>query len=239
MIRCVVIDDEQFAVDVLTGYIRKIHYLDLVGYTTDPGKGIEIIHEQKADLVFLDIQMDLMNGFDVLKSFPKYSRVIFSTAYSEFAADSYDADAIDYLLKPVSFDRFARAAQRAARVILGGAGEAEIEVPNDYIYIKTEQKGKIVRINLDDIDYVEGMKNYVAFHRGKEKILAYLTMKEMEDRLPKSKFMRVHKSYIVPLDRIIRLENSYLILRNRQDQVPLSDTYRSIFFERIGNRLLQ
>jgi two-component system LytT family response regulator len=239
MIRCVVIDDEQFAVDVLVGYISKIHFLDVVGSSTDPLIGIQMIHEQNATLVFLDIQMDVMRGFDVLTSLPQNVKVIFCTAYSEFAADSYDAEAIDYLLKPVSFERFARAAQRAANVLTGRTSENEIEIPNDYIYIKTEQKGKIIRINLDDIDYIEGMKNYVAFHRGKEKILAYLTMKEMEERLPKSQFMRVHKSYIVPLNRIIKVENSYLIFKDRSDQIPLSDTYRNIFFERIGSKLIQ
>jgi len=239
MIRCVIIDDEQFAVDVIEEYSKKIPYLEIVGVTTEPRTGIAMVTENKASLVFLDIQMDVMNGFEVLKTFPKHVKVIFCTAYPEFASDSYDAEAVDYLLKPVSFERFARAVQRAASIIMGKAAGEVAEIPNDYIFIKTEQKGKMIKINLDDIDYIEGMKNYVAFHRGKEKILAYLTMRDLEERLPKSKFMRVHKSYIVPLDLITKVENTQLVLKDRQERIPLSDSYRSIFFERIGHKLIQ
>lgn len=238
MIRCVIIDDEQFAINIIEDYISKIPSLQLIGTTTNPLEGLEMARSKKADLVILDIQMDEMNGIEVMRVLPKEVKVIFCTAYSEFAVDSYEVEAVDYLLKPVSFSRFVKAIQRVTNLVMEQAVEELTSIPDDYIFIKTEQKGKMVKINLIDIEYIEGMKNYVAFHCGKKKILAYLTLKDLEEKLPRNQFMRVHKSYIVALRLITTVENSNLILKERTERIPLSESYREIFFEHMKNKLL-
>lgn len=238
MIRCIIIDDEQFAINVIKEYINRIPSLQLVGSTTNPLEGIELVRSQKVDLVFLDIQMDEMNGIEVMRVLPKDVNVIFCTAYSEFAVDSYEVEAVDYLLKPVSFNRFVKAVQRATNLVMGKAVEELSSAQDDYIFIKTEQKGKMVKINFNDIEYIEGMKNYVAFRCGKEKILAYLTMKDLEQKLPHNQFMRVHKSYIVALRLITAVENSTLVLKDRLERIPLSESYREVFLEHMKNKLL-
>jgi two-component system, LytTR family, response regulator len=239
MIKCVILDDEQYAIDVLRLYVEKLPQLSLVGSSTNPMEGIEMIVKNQADLVLLDIQMDEMNGIDVMNIISPKAKVIFCTAYSEFAIKSYELDAVDYLLKPVTFDRFVKAIHRATNLILKEMSVTETYIPNDYVFVKTEQKGKMLKINLDDIDYIEGMKNYVAFHQGKDKILTYLTMKEIEERLPKNHFMRIHKSYIIALNQIKTVEGNTIIMNRRTERIPISETYREIFMEKMKNRIIR
>ncbi len=238
MLKCVIIDDEPPAIDVIAGYISKIPTLELAGTATNAVDGLELIRRCKADVVFLDIQMDEVNGIDVVKSIGHETKVIFCTAYSEFAVASYEVEAVDYIVKPVPFSRFIKAIQRLSNSV-PAAQVAGVQNPVDYIFIKTEQKGKMVKIDLDDIDYIEGMNNYIAFHRGKEKILAYSTMKEVEDRLPKNLFMRVHKSYIVALKQIATVENSQLLMKNRAEKIPLGSNYKDLFMQRMQSHFLQ
>lgn len=238
MIKCVIIDDEQLAINVIELYVKKMPNLQLVGTATNPLVGIELVQQHKADLVFLDIQMDEMGGIEVMKILGPSVKVVFCTAFSEFAVTSYELDAVDYLMKPVAFGRFVKAVQRVSNVILSQSAQVPDAIPDDYIFIKAEQKGKMIKINLDDIDYVEGMGNYVAFHRGKEKIMAYLTMKDIEERLPASQFMRVHKSFIVSLKLITSVEHGELVLRDSPDRIPLSSTYKQAFMDRMKTRLM-
>lgn len=238
MLKCVIIDDEPPAIDVLAGYISRIPSLELAGTATNPIAGLELIRSSKADVVFLDIQMDEVNGIDVVKSIGHDTKVIFCTAYSEFAVASYEVEAVDYIVKPVPFNRFVKAIQRLSNSIPAHHLPADQGLA-DYIFIKTEQKGKMVKIDLDDIDYIEAMSNYIAFHRGKDKILAYSSMKDVEDRLPKNLFMRVHKSYIVALKRINTVENSQLIMKNRSEKIPLGSSYKDLFMQRMQSRFLR
>jgi two-component system, LytTR family, response regulator len=239
MISCVIIDDEQLAINVIEMYVKKIPSLQLIGTATNPLAGIELVRANKVDVVFLDIQMDEMNGIDVMKIIGPGTKVVFCTAFPEFAVDSYDLDAIDYLMKPIPFNRFLRAVHRISNNLLAQSTALVDTIPNDYLFIKTEQKGKMIKVNLDDIDYIEGMSNYIAVHRSLEKILVYSTMKEVEERLPKSQFMRVHKSYIVALKQIMSIENGDIVMRNRSEKIPLSHNYKDIFMERMKNKLLQ
>ncbi|BAV05893.1 two component transcriptional regulator, LytTR family [Filimonas lacunae] len=238
MIKCVIIDDEQLAINVIEMYVKKMPNLQLVGTATNPLTGIELVQQHKADVVFLDIQMDEMGGIDVMKILGPSVKVVFCTAFSEFAVTSYELDAVDYLMKPVAFSRFVKAVQRVSNAILSQSVVASDAIPDDYIFVKAEQKGKMIKINLDDIDFVEGMSNYVAFHRGKERILAYLTLKEVEERLPASHFMRVHKSYIVALRQITTIENGDLVLKDTNDRVPLSNTYKQAFMDKMKSKLM-
>jgi two-component system LytT family response regulator len=238
MIKCVIIDDEQLAINVIANYVKKMPNLQLVGTATNPLAGIELINKHKADAVFLDIEMNEMSGIDVMKILGGKTKVIFCTAFSEFAVTSYELDAIDYLMKPVAFSRFVKSVQRLSNHLLSQSAVPLEAIPNDYIFVKTEQKGKIIKINLDDIDYVEGMNNYVAFHKGREKVLAYLTMKELEENLPSSQFIRVHKSYIVALKLIATIENGDIVMKDKVQRIPIGNSYKEAFMDRMKSKII-
>ena len=239
MIKCVIIDDEQPAINVLKKYISRMPNLKLVGTETNPLLGIEIIKTTLPDVVFLDIQMDEMNGIEVMKIIGDSTKVIFCTAYSEFAVTSYELEALDYLMKPIDFNRFVKSVQRVTDILAHQPPSVFTEaLLNDYIFVKAGQRGKMLKIDLDDIDYVEAMNNYIAFHRGPQKTLVYLTMKELEERLPTSDFMRIHKSYIIALKQISSIENNELVLKKSQCRIPIGANYKELFMRRMENKLL-
>lgn len=237
MIKCAIIDDEQPSINVLKGYIQKIPGLQLVGTAVNPIEGIELVRSTKAEVVFLDIQMDEMNGIEVKQVLDPSIKVVFCTAYSEFAVTSYDLDAVDYLIKPIAFGRFVKAVQKMSDKLMPGIPASEV-IPHDYFYVKAEHKGKMIKIDLDDIDYIESRSNYVAFHRGKTVTMAYLTMKDLELKLPPSQFTRVHKSYIVALNRIMAFENGSLALKDRTSMIPLGTNYKDAFMEKMKGKLM-
>ena len=238
MIRCVIIDDEKPAINVLKKYIERLPNLQLVGEATNPLKGLEIIKNEKPNVVFLDIQMDEMNGIDVMKLLPENTLVVFCTAYSEFATTSYDLWAVDYLMKPIEFTRFVKAVQRVGKALSLYPAAPEDAINNDYIFVKLGEKGKMLKIDLDDIDFIEGLNNYVAFHCGTRKTIAYLSLKEVEERLPDSHFMRVQKSYIVALKEIASMENNELILKKLAKRIPIGPNYKEAFMERMRCKLM-
>lgn len=238
MIKCVIIDDEQPAINVLENYIKRVPYLQLLGTATNPVAGINLINSTQAELVFLDIQMDEMCGIDVMKVLAPNVKVIFCTAFSEFAVTSYELNAVDYLMKPIPFDRFAKAINKIMPVNNTNLINEAERTSNDYIFVKTEQKGKMVKIDLDDIDFIEAMNNYIAFYRGTSKTLVYSTMKEIEGHLPSSKFLRIHKSYIIAINKIATVHNNCIILKNRSEQIPISITYKTAFMQVLTNKVL-
>src|SRR5215212_6410926 len=198
MTNCLIVDDEQHAIDILLHYIAQTPMMHVVAATTNPIEALQIVATQKVDLVFLDIHMPELSGIDFVKAINGKCKVILTTAYSEFALEGYELDVVDYLLKPIRLPRFLAAVQKAVKSLR----EESAEVNDDYIFVKTESKGKLLKIDLGEIDYIEGMKNYVAFHCGNMRTLVYAGMKEIEDRLPSRHFMRVHKSFIIRIDRI-------------------------------------
>jgi len=234
--KCVVIDDEQPAINVLEKYIQQMPNLQLVGTATNPLVGIEMVNQHKADLVFLDIQMDEMNGIDVMQILGERVHVILCTAYSEFAAISYDLDAVDYLLKPFAFSRFVKAVNRIPNIEKRDLNNADIS--DDYIFVKTEQKGRMIKVNLTDICYVEAKNNYVSFHNGDTQTLVYATMKEIEAILPESHFMRIHRSYIVAFSKISLVEHKYISFANGHEKIPIGKNYKKIFTEIMKGKLL-
>lgn len=238
MIKCLIIDDEQPAINVLENYIKRVPYLQLLGTATNPIAGINLINNTKAELVFLDIQMDEMSGIDVMKVLATNVKVIFCTAFSEFAVTSYELNAVDYLMKPIPFDRFVTAIKKINSGENANFINESERTSNDYIFVKTEQKGKMVKIDLDDIDFIEAMNNYIAFYRGKSKTLVYSTMKEIEEHLPSSKFLRIHKSYIIAINKIASVDNNCINLKNRSEQIPISITYKTAFMQVLANKVL-
>jgi two-component system LytT family response regulator len=237
MINCLVVDDEYDAIDVLTRYVQQTPMLTLAGSTTNPLEALQIIATQKIDLVFLDIQMPQLSGMDVVKALNGKTKVILTTAYSEFAVEAYDLEVIDYLLKPIPFPRFLTAVQRAAK-LLNEPATAPPDAEEEYIFVKTESKGKLLKIELADIDYIEAMNNYVAVHTHGKKTLVYTTMKEMEERLPAKNFLRVQKSFIVPISKITGIEGNKLLLKNIKADIIIGESYKPRLMEIIKSRMI-
>lgn len=238
MIKCVIIDDEQLAINVLEKYIKRISTLQLVGTAIDPIAGIELIKNNKADVAFLDIHMDEMTGIEVMNMLNPSVQIIFCTAYSEFAVESYDLNAVDYLMKPISFDRFTKAVKRIKINSSAHVDTSQENIPDDYIFVKAETKGKMIRINLDDIDYVEAKNNYIAIHNGNRTILVYSTMKEIENYLSPLHFIRIHKSFIIALSKISHIEKNMVVLKNIEVKISIGQTYKDDFLNKINNKLL-
>jgi len=237
MINCLVVDDEQHAIDILLHYIGQTPMLHVVAATTNPIEALQVVATQKVELVFLDIHMPDLSGIDFIKAINGKAKVILTTAYSEFALEGYELDVVDYLLKPIRLPRFLAAVQKAAKAIKEDAPPAVSE-DDDYIFVKTESKGKLLKINLADIDYIEGMKNYVAFHCGGNRTIVYASMKEIEDRLPARYFLRVHKSFIIRVDRITGIEGNRVLLKNTNAEVLIGESYKNELMEKVRGKLL-
>jgi two-component system, LytTR family, response regulator len=240
MINCLVVDDEQHAIDVLVHHMKQIPFLRFVKGITDPAEVIPFLDTNKIDLIFLDIHMPMTSGLELAATLPRSIKVIFTTAYSEFAIDGFDLEAVDYLLKPISLPRFFKAVQKVLNMVTSSVKVAadDISLENDYIFVKTEAKGKMLKVNLKEIDYIEGMRNYVAIHHAGNKTLALLNMKDLEDRLPKHSFIRVHKSFLVSINKIIAVEGNLIVLKNIKADIILGDTYRTNFYEILNRKLM-
>jgi DNA-binding LytR/AlgR family response regulator len=238
VITCLIVDDEYDALDVLTHYVQQTSMLQLIKATTNPLEALQIVATQKIDLLFLDIQMPQLSGIDVVKTIGSKTKVILTTAYSEFAVEAYNLEVVDYLLKPIPFPRFLTAVQRVAKGLNEVERITQQQAEEDYIFVKTEAKGKLLKIELADIEYIEAANNYIAVHQGGKKTLVYTTMKEMEERLPGKSFIRVHKSFIVPIAKIIGLEGNKLLLKDKKADIIIGDSYKSSLMEIIKNRII-
>lgn len=217
-IRCVVIDDEPLAVKLLADYVRKTPGLELVFSTTKVLETLPLLQEGKADLLFLDIQMPELTGLQLIKVIGQACKVILTTAYQEYALQSYEYDVADYLLKPVTFERFAVSIQKARQRLQ----EATTSPEPGYIFIKTEYR--IQKVTLASILYIEALRDYIAFHTEQEKILSLESMRHMEEVLPSRQFIRIHKSYIINKDNIDFLERGKIVIRGQY--LPVGDTYK-------------
>ncbi len=243
MLSCIIIDDEQPAIDLLTDYANESGMLQVVAASTDPVKGLELVHGRMPDIIFLDIHMPKLSGMDFIKAINnKKCKIVLCTAYTEFATDAYDLDVADYLLKPVRFERFLRAVTKIKNI--PGEKTSVQQTPKDdyetdYLFVKTETKGKLLKINVRDIDFVEGMKNYVAIHHGGTKTIALLNMKDIEERLQENHFMRVHKSFIVNLQRITGITGNIVHLKNINTEIVLGINYKEQFMEKMKGKLME
>lgn len=238
MINCLIVDDEQHAIDILVHYVAQTPHLNLVGTTTNPIEALQLVTTQNADLVFLDIQMPELSGIDFIKALNGKAKVILTTAYSEFALESYELDVVDYLLKPIRLPRFLSAVQKVVNELRDKTESKEKE-EEEYIFVKTESKGKLLKINLDDIDYIEGMKNYVGIFRGTQKTLVYTSMKEIEERLPQRQFIRVHKSFIIPIAKITGIEGNLVRLQGVSSGILIGENYKADLMEIIRDKMIQ
>lgn len=230
MIRCIAIDDEPLALEQLKSYIGKIPFLELVCCCQDAFKAMEVLSKEKIDAIFADINMPDLNGMDFIRSLINPPMVIFTTAYSEYAVDGYKVDAIDYLLKPFGFQEFQRSAQKLLKQWEYENTNNTTMPEDDSLFIKTEYK--IVRVRIADIRYIESMSEYLRLYVENEPkpFMTLLSMKKLEDRLPRDKFMRVHRSYIVNLHKIVEISRSRIVM-DKNTYIPVGDNYKEKFAE--------
>lgn len=239
MLTCFIVDDEQSAVDILRQFVAKVPFLTLVGSTTNPLEALATLQQQPVDLVFLDIHMSHLSGLDLVPLLRGRSKVVLTTAHSEFALRGFELEVLDYLLKPISFERFLRAAQKALGTSAEAPARAQPEPPaDDYIFVKTDSKSRMQKVEFSSILYVEGMKNYVSIATDTENIITLLNIKDLESRLPAQQFMRVHKSYIVSLNKIRAIDGNHILFKDQNAYVPLGDTYRTAFFAALQEKVM-
>jgi len=236
-INCIAVDDEPLALDKIREYIKRIGYLNLLESFDNAIDAIQFTKTNKVDLIFLDIQMEELTGIQMLESMQESPKIVFTTAYDEYALKGYELDICDYLLKPISFPRFLQACEKVYDVLFP-LKKPDISVPEPnseeakkgYFFVKN---GNITqKINFDDILFVEGMKDYLRIWTTKERVMTLLSFKKLEDALPSKGFMRIHKSYLISLDKIDSIERNHVKIG--KESLPIGDSFRREFFEVIG-----
>lgn len=227
-ITCIIIDDEPLARKGLREYIADVEFLQMTGEFDDPLKAMKLINEQNVQLIFLDIQMPRISGLDFFKSLQHAPPVIFTTAYPQYALDGFELNALDYLVKPVSFERFLKAVIKA-REYYEVRQENVSKNSDDFFFIKADNK--FVKIQMDEILFIEALQNYVAIHTKSKKLVTYLTFKSIEEYLPADNFIKTHKSYIVSASKIDQIEGNGIHIGNHL--IPISRTNREEVLEKL------
>lgn len=237
MIRCIAIDDEPLALTQIAGYINKTPFLELVGQYASALQAIGVMGNTSIDLMFVDINMPDLNGLDFVRTLENPPRIIFVTAYSEYALEGFRVDALDYLLKPISYVDFLKSANKAKSWFDNHPQKSdETRNDKDFLFIKSDYK--VLRINFSDIMYIEGMSEYIKIHLANSKpVMTLLSMKFIEEQLPADRFMRVHRSYIVNLTKISVIERNRIIFDGKV-YIPVSEQYKTRFQEYVDKNFL-
>jgi DNA-binding LytR/AlgR family response regulator len=237
MINAIAIDDEPLALQLVTGYIEKTPGLKLVGKFDNPLDASEFLAETSVDLIFVDIQMPDLSGIEFTRLMEKGPKVIFTTAYEKYALEGYKLDIVDYLLKPFSYEEFLTAVNKARKLLhLEQKAPEKVDVSNEFLFLKSDYK--IKRINFNEILYIEGLKDYVKVftQHSPKAILSLTSLKLLESKLPANKFMRVHRSFIVNLEKIDTIERSRIVFG--KEYIPVSDQYKDKFQEFLDKNFL-
>ncbi|UCS95480.1 response regulator transcription factor [Echinicola marina] len=244
-INCIIIDDESLALDILEDYISKIPMLSLRGKFDSAIKAMDTIMREKIDLIFLDINMPDINGIKFYESLPIKPKVIFTTAYSEYAVKGFEINAVDYLLKPISFDRFFRAVSKILNISnsptsISSSAEQEIPVKENHGFIFAKVEHSTVKINLRDISYFEGYKDYVKIHliHESQPILTLNSIKHYEMSLFSKGFIRIHKSYVVSIDQIANISRNKVKLYHKEVYISIGESYKDFFYELVVKKNL-
>jgi len=236
-IKCIAIDDEPLALKQIGNYIKKTPSLELVSLCNNAFDALEFINSGQVSLIFVDISMPDLNGLDFVKSLTTKPYVVFTTAYSEYAVEGFKVDAVDYLLKPIGYSDFLKAVNKVKTLVeLQSAHPETIKTTGDHLFVKSDYK--LMRINLDDIKYIESMHEYIRIHLSSEKpVMTLVSLKSIEEQLPPDRFMRVHRSYIVNLGRIKVIERNRIVFDNSV-YIPVSDQYKERFQQFIDKNFL-
>lgn len=227
MLSCIIIDDEPLALNLLESYVAATPFLKLIASCNNAITALQVLEKEEVDLVFTDIQMPNLSGMELSKMIlTTNAKVIFTTAFEEFALESYKVNAIDYLVKPISYPEFFTAANKAKQQISQSIHQVSI---NDYIFVKSEYK--LIKIDLKDLIYIEGLKDYLKFYtvNSEKPILTLKSMKSLEEELSKKQFMRVHRSFIVNLEKITTVERNRIVFGDKY--IPVSEKYKEDFLK--------
>ncbi|MBQ7421454.1 MAG: response regulator transcription factor, partial [Prevotella sp.] len=223
-LNCVIIDDEPLAAELLTNYGQRTPFLNVIGTFNSAVEAIRIIRENKVDLIFLDIQMPELSGLEFAKILPRDTKLVFTTAFSQYAVEGYKVNAFDYLLKPISYEDFLTVACKALAES-HESQKANMTIHDRFIFIRSEYK--LVKIMFDDILYIEGLKDYVKIFldNGQPPIMSLINLKKLEDFLPKPEFMRAHRSYIVHMTKVQLIDRLRFVFDDQY--IPISDSYKA------------
>ncbi len=243
MINAIIVDDEPLAQDVLETYIQRVPGLNLVQKCSNAFEANEALQNHQVDLMFLDIQMPQLAGTDFLKTLNNPPLVIFTTAYPNFAVEGFELNALDYLLKPISLERFMKAVNKASEKLAPKTKSSLAEAPIeegalDFIFVKADKK--LVKVNFDDVVYIEGLKDYVIIKLDTSRVITLQTMKSLEDKLPTQKFKRIHRSYIVNLRKVNAIVGNMIEVmeKGQPKHLPIGKNYRDELLELINqNRI--
>jgi DNA-binding LytR/AlgR family response regulator len=238
--RCVIIDDEPLAIEVVESYVNTIGGIEIVATCTNPLEAIRILNKHKVDLVFLDIEMPNLTGIDLVKSIDHVPQFIFTTAYPKYALEGFNLHATDYLLKPIPFPRFLKAVSRAReKYELENRGKEtpvaitkpEVESGDNFIFVRSEYEN--IKINLNEIRYIEGLKDYIKLHlqHTSKAVLTLSNFKDIQEKLPPLRFLRVHRSYVVNIDYITAIQKTKLVLGDTR--IPIGETYKPQVLNRL------
>lgn len=229
---CLIVDDEPLAVALMENHISQVAFLSLAGKCFNAMETIAFLEKNEVDLIFLDIEMPYLTGMQLKSFLPEKQKVIFTTAYSAFAIESYEKNAFDYLLKPITFERFLKSVKRLQALKTIKPTE-ETALPESHIFVKSGRE--IVKLEYNDIMYIEGLKDYVSLVTETDKVITYKLMRELEESLP-ANFARVHLSYIINCNKIRKISDNQVILREKS--IPISEKYRDGFLQKVSNRML-
>lgn len=219
--RCLIVDDEPVAQNILIRYLDQVEGYEVVGKCIEAVEAVNILNNNRVDLIFLDIEMPGIDGLSFLKTLSNPPKVIITTAYREYALEGFELDVVDYLLKPISFDRFLKAINKINRR-LEVENEAHLPKEADYIYLRADNK--MVQVPFSEIKYIQSLSNYVQIFRDGKSIISYQKLSHLQKVLPSSKFLRVHRSYIIPVERIKAYTNSFIEIDDQE--IPLGGKYR-------------
>lgn len=227
MIKTLIVDDEPLAVEILETYVRQIPGLQWVASCNNALEANALLNSEPVDLVLIDIQMPQMTGIELIKSLEKPPKVIFTTAYPEFAVEGFDLNAVDYLLKPIDFNRFLKAVNKVLKEASPGEekGKESSLANTDFIFVKADKK--LVKIDYEEIKFIEGLKDYVIIYTDQNRIVTLQTMKSLEEKLPERLFVRVHRSYIVNVHKIhsIHGDDIEILVKGQSKQIPIGNNY--------------
>jgi DNA-binding LytR/AlgR family response regulator len=237
-IRCIAIDDEPLAVKKIAGYIQKVPFLELVAECRSASEAMIIMDKNDIQLLFIDINMPDISGMEFVKSLTNKPYVVFTTAYSEYAVEGFQVDAVDYLLKPITFSNFLKAANKVKNLIeLTTIGQKEsFKTTANHLFVKSEYK--LIRIELTDIKYIESQHEYIKIHLfSRSPVMTQLSLKNIEEQLPSDQFMRIHRSYIVNLTKISVIERNRIVFDSKV-YLPISEQYKEKFQEYIDRNFI-
>ncbi|KIO77186.1 hypothetical protein TH53_11180 [Pedobacter lusitanus] len=239
-ITCYIVDDEYHVISTLREYISEVPYLELAGFNSNPEKGLEEVNKLAPDLVFLDVNMPMLDGMDFCQLITTATKVVFVSGYRDYAFDAFSHNAVDYLLKPVSHKRFMQAIHKVISFVpmLGKPSTVNTFSEITYIYIKHGVKGRLIKIEFDDIYYIESNDNHVIINLENENYVAYIPLKNVLPQLPETSFLRIHKSFVVNHKKISHIEGNMIILKNKTI-LQLGNTYKDSFFKYVGLSVLK